>query len=105
AIVTDIPGTTRDTITESIGLDGVPVVLTDTAGLRVAGDEIKSIGVDRTKREASDSYLLMVVIDGSEPLTEEDRGVLSEVTGRRHIIAVNKSDLPTFNLNRIENAF
>ncbi len=105
AIVTDIPGTTRDTITESIGLDGVPVVLTDTAGLRVAGDEIESIGVDRTKREAADSDLLIVVIDGSEPLTEEDRGVLSEVTGRRHIIAVNKSDLPTFNLNRIENAF
>ena len=95
AIVTDIPGTTRDTITESIGLDGVPLVLTDTAGLRASSDEIESIGVDRTKREAADSDLLLVVIDGSELLTAEDRAVLAEVGDRRHVIALNKSDLPT----------
>ena len=102
AIVTDIPGTTRDTITESIGIDGVPLVLTDTAGLRPASDQIESIGVDRTKREAADSDLLVVVVDGSEPLTDEDRNVLSEVAGRRHIIAVNKSDLPTFSETTID---
>jgi len=102
AIVTDIPGTTRDTISESIGLDGVPLVLTDTAGLRTAGDQIESIGVDRTKREAADSDLLIVVIDGSEPLSDEDHSVLSEVAGRRHIIAVNKRDLPTFSETRID---
>ncbi len=78
-------------------------MLTDTAGLRVAGDQIESIGVDRTKREAADSDLLIVVIDGSEPLTEEDRTVLSEVAGRRHIVALNKSDLPTFNYARMDN--
>src|SRR5205807_3541550 len=77
-------------------------VLTDTAGLRTAGDQIESIGVDRTKREAADSDLLIVVIDGSEPLSDEDHSVLSEVAGRRHIIAVNKRDLPTFSETRID---
>jgi tRNA modification GTPase len=103
AIVTDIPGTTRDTISESIGLNGIPLVLTDTAGLRASSDQIETIGVDRTKREAADSDLLIVVIDGSESLTEEDRNVLSEASGRRHIIALNKSDLPTFSIPRISN--
>ena len=103
AIVTDIPGTTRDTISEAIGLDGIPLVLTDTAGLRASNDQIEAIGVDRTKREAADSDLLIVVIDGSEQLTDEDRTVLSEVGGRRHLIAVNKSDLPNFSLTRINN--
>jgi len=105
AIVTDIPGTTRDTITESIGLDGVPLVLTDTAGLRASSNEIESIGVDRTKREAADSDLLIVVIDGSELLTAEDRAVLAEVGDRRHVIALNKSDLPTFATRTPEASF
>jgi tRNA modification GTPase len=96
AIVTNIPGTTRDTITEFISLNGVPVVLTDTAGLRTSHDHIEAIGVDRTKREAADSDLLIVVVDGSLSITEDDRKVAIEVAGRRHIIAVNKSDLPTF---------
>jgi tRNA modification GTPase len=94
AIVTDLPGTTRDTITEYLNLNGVPIVLTDTAGIRSAGDQIEAIGVDRTKREAADSDLLIVVLDGSEPLNDEDQKVLNEVTGRRHLIAINKSDLP-----------
>lgn len=102
AIVTDIPGTTRDTITESIGLSGVPVVLTDTAGLRVSNDQIESIGVDRAKREAADSDLLIIVIDGSSSLTEEDRAVLAETASQRHVIALNKSDLPTFSLARMK---
>jgi len=101
AIVTDIPGTTRDAITESIGIDGVPLIVTDTAGLRVSTDEIEAIGVDRTRREAADSDLLIVVIDGSESLTEEDREVLSEAADRRYIIALNKSDLGGFSAARI----
>src|SRR5262249_21239093 len=96
AIVTSIPGTTRDTISESIVLGGVPVLLTDTAGLRTSGDEIESIGIDRTKREAADSDLVIVVMDGSQPLSAEDRRVLTEVSNQRHLVAVNKSDLPTF---------
>lgn len=101
AIVTDIPGTTRDSITESMGVDGVPLIVTDTAGLRVSTDQIEAIGVDRTRREAADSDLLIVVIDGSESLTEEDRQVLSEAVNRRYIIALNKSDLGGFSATRI----
>lgn len=96
AIVHDVPGTTRDTITESIGIDGIPIAITDTAGLRIASDQVEMIGVDRTKREAADSDLLIVVIDGSEPLTNEDRNALLEAVNLPHIIALNKSDLPTF---------
>lgn len=102
AIVTDLPGTTRDTITEPIGLDGVPILLTDTAGLRSSSDPIESMGVDRTKREAADSDLLIIVIDGSEPLSHEDHDVLSETRSTRQVIALNKSDLPTFSVSRLE---
>ena len=101
AIVTEIPGTTRDAITESIGIDGVPILITDTAGLRVSTDRIEVIGVDRTKREAADSDLLIIVIDGSQPLTEEDRAALVETANRRRVIALNKSDLSTFSDQRL----
>ena len=96
AIVTQIPGTTRDTLTESIGVDGVPVLLIDTAGIRSSSDEIELIGVARARREAADADLLIVVVDGSESLRDEDRFVLAEVSSVRHIVALNKSDLPTF---------
>ena len=96
AIVTGIPGTTRDTLTESIGVDGVPVQLIDTAGIRSSSDEIELIGVARARREAADADLLIVVVDGSESLRDEDRLVLAEVADVRHIVALNKSDLPTF---------
>jgi tRNA modification GTPase len=77
-------------------MDGVPLLLTDTAGLRSSSDDIESIGVERTRREAADSDLLIVVIDGSEPFSEGDQNVLNEIADRRYIIALNKSDLPTF---------
>ena len=103
AIVTAIPGTTRDTLSESIGVDGVPVLLIDTAGIRSSSDEIESIGVERARREAADADLLIVVIDGSETLRDEDRFVLAEVSHGRHIVAVNKSDLPTFSITSLDN--
>ena len=102
AIVTEIPGTTRDVITESIALKGVPVLLIDTAGIRASTDEIESIGVDRTRREAADADLLVVVIDGSLPLCDEDRAVLEEAENNLHIIAVNKSDLSSFSSERLD---
>ena len=102
AIVTEIPGTTRDTITEAMGLDGVPLVLIDTAGIRPSVDEIESIGVERTRRAAADADLLVVVIDGSEALRHEDQTVLSEVANARHIVALNKSDLPTFSMSHFK---
>ena len=102
AIVTEIPGTTRDTLTEAVGIDGVPVLLTDTAGIRSSSDEIESMGVERTRRVAADADLLIVVVDGSESLHEEDEVVLAEVRSARHIVALNKSDLPTFSSTRLE---
>jgi tRNA modification GTPase len=100
AIVTEIPGTTRDTITESIGIAGVPVQLTDTAGLRAAENRIESIGVDRTKRAAADSDLLVIVIDGAEEIDLQDRAAISEAANTHYIIAVNKADLPSFSAAR-----
>ncbi|HEY5837963.1 MAG TPA: tRNA uridine-5-carboxymethylaminomethyl(34) synthesis GTPase MnmE [Pyrinomonadaceae bacterium] len=96
AIVTPIPGTTRDTISEPIGLDGVPVTLVDTAGIRVTTEQIESIGVDRTRRVAADADLLIVVIDGSRRTNEEDEAVLEQAASKTHVIALNKSDLPSF---------
>lgn len=101
AIVTDVPGTTRDTITESVGLDGVPLILIDTAGIRTSADEIESIGVERTRRAAADADLIIVVIDGSENLLAEDQNVLAEVGEAKHLIALNKSDLASFSSARL----
>lgn len=93
AIVTDIPGTTRDTLGEVINIGDVPVLISDTAGIRVSDDKVERLGVERTRRAIVDADLLVVVIDGSEPLTQEDREIVAEAAESRHVIAVNKSDL------------
>lgn len=98
SIVTELPGTTRDTVTESLSIDGVPVVLTDTAGVHDATDRIESLGVERTRQAMAEADLLVVVIDGSEELREEDINVLSQAKSGRHIVAVNKSDVPSFEI-------
>ena len=102
AIVTEIPGTTRDTLTEPIGIHGVPVLLIDTAGIRESIDKIEAIGVERTKREAADADILIVVVDGSARLQDEDRDVLSEAENQLHLVALNKSDLESFSASRAE---
>ncbi|HEY5883487.1 MAG TPA: tRNA uridine-5-carboxymethylaminomethyl(34) synthesis GTPase MnmE [Pyrinomonadaceae bacterium] len=94
AIVTELPGTTRDSLSESIALDGIPITLTDTAGIRKAGDTIEAIGVERTHRAMADADLLVVVLDGSTEVQEEDREVLERACLSKHIVAFNKSDLP-----------
>jgi tRNA modification GTPase len=94
AIVTELSGTTRDSLTESISIDGIPISLTDTAGMRKAGDRIEEIGVERTHRAMADADLLVVVIDGSTELLAEDEGVLSQAGEARHIVAINKCDRP-----------
>lgn len=94
AIVTELPGTTRDSLTESIAINGIPVTLTDTAGIREAGDRIEAIGVERTHRAMADADLLVVVIDASTEVQAEDREVLERARDSRHIVALNKSDLP-----------
>ena len=96
AIVTDIPGTTRDTLTEAIDLDGIPVILTDTAGLRETSDGIETLGIERTHRAMSDSDLVLVVLDGSAEVGPPDDDLLEQTSSGRRLVVMNKSDLPTF---------
>ena len=96
AIVTDIPGTTRDTLSEAIDLGGVPVILTDTAGVRQTTDGIETLGIERTHRALSDADLVLVVIDGSDEVGPADRDLLSQTAESRRIVVMNKSDLPSF---------
>jgi tRNA modification GTPase len=96
AIVTAIPGTTRDTISEQLSIDGIPVLLTDTAGIRVAGDHIEIMGIERTQRTMSDADLLLVVLDGTTELHEDDLSLLAQATEARSVIVVNKSDADGF---------
>lgn len=92
-IVTPIPGTTRDVIEESINLDGLPVVLWDTAGIRDATDEVERIGVNLSRQHLEKSEAVVVVLDGSMLLTDEDKIFLSSTTQKTGLIAVNKIDL------------
>ncbi|HEX3282634.1 MAG TPA: tRNA uridine-5-carboxymethylaminomethyl(34) synthesis GTPase MnmE [Pyrinomonadaceae bacterium] len=101
AIVTDIAGTTRDSLTEAISLQGIPVSLTDTAGFREAGDEIEAIGIERTRRAMADADLRVLVIDGSCSLQEEDREILKAAGEDPFVVAINKTDLPQ--VTRLDN--
>ncbi|NCB62457.1 MAG: tRNA uridine-5-carboxymethylaminomethyl(34) synthesis GTPase MnmE [Clostridia bacterium] len=95
AIVTPIPGTTRDTVEETVRLGGVRLRLIDTAGLRETGDEVERLGVQRSRAAAERSELALLVVDGSQPLTDEDREAAELAWGApRLIIVENKSDLP-----------
>jgi tRNA modification GTPase len=96
AIVTAVPGTTRDSLSEMVNLQGVPVLLTDTAGVRDSTDEVESLGVERTRRSIADADLVLIVLDGSQPLTLEDSNIFNEVAEISCIIALNKSDLDSF---------
>lgn len=94
AIVTEIPGTTRDVIEEYISLDGIPVRLTDTAGIRETMDLVESIGVERSRQSIEEADLIILVLDLSRHLTEEDHELIEATEGRRRIILLNKEDLP-----------
>ncbi|MCC7375481.1 MAG: tRNA uridine-5-carboxymethylaminomethyl(34) synthesis GTPase MnmE [Verrucomicrobiales bacterium] len=94
AIVSPVPGTTRDTIEETANIRGYPVVFVDTAGLREATDHIEQEGIRRTRAAAGDADLLLHVLDQSQPLTDLDRSYLEEFNGRPRLLVGNKSDLP-----------
>lgn len=93
AIVTEIPGTTRDTLTEWIEINGFPILLTDTAGLRESEDKIERIGQDRAKQEIENSDLVLFMIDGSEGITAEDKTIYSSINDKPTLVAANKIDL------------
>ena len=101
AIVTDIPGTTRDTLSEAIDLEGIPLILTDTAGLRETTDGIETLGIERTRRAMSDSDLVLVVLDGSTGVGPSDRELIDQTENTRRLVVMNKSDLPGFNVRPI----
>ncbi|MBS1794614.1 MAG: tRNA uridine-5-carboxymethylaminomethyl(34) synthesis GTPase MnmE [Acidobacteria bacterium] len=93
AIVTEIAGTTRDQLHEKLVIDNIPVSLIDTAGLRETSDTVESIGVERARRAMADADLVVVLLDGSQPLTIEDREILDSTADLNRLIAVNKTDL------------
>ena len=94
AIVSQYAGTTRDVIEEQLLLDGVPLVLADTAGIRSTDDFVEKIGVEKSRQLLADSELVICVIDGSVGLTDEDEAILAAAEGKPCVIIVNKSDLP-----------
>ena len=94
AIVTDVPGTTRDLITERIDLDGLAATIVDTAGDRETVDVIEREGVDRGTRARAVADVVLVVLDGSEPLTGDDRRLLLETASMPRVVVANKSDRP-----------
>lgn len=93
AIVTEVAGTTRDTLEEHIYLQGISLNVVDTAGIRDTDDVVERIGVDRALRAAEDADLLICVVDGSRPLDDSDREILEMVRGRKSIVLLNKTDL------------
>ncbi|MFZ0746463.1 MAG: tRNA uridine-5-carboxymethylaminomethyl(34) synthesis GTPase MnmE [Terracidiphilus sp.] len=93
AIVTATPGTTRDLVTERISLDGIPLELVDTAGLRESFEEVEQLGIARSREALADAALVLVVLDSTQPLNEEERNLLAALEGRSAIVAINKSDL------------
>ena len=95
AIVTDVPGTTRDVVEEWITLRGVPVCLVDTAGIRETDDTVEKIGVSRARRYLDRADIILAVIDGSRPLTDEDKDILQSAADKNVIIVLNKTDLPS----------
>ena len=94
AIVSPIPGTTRDTIEETANIRGLPVVFIDTAGLRDARDEIEQEGIRRSRESLARAEFILHVLDASEPLTSADENYFAEFAGKKRILVRNKIDLP-----------
>jgi tRNA modification GTPase len=94
AIVSPIPGTTRDTIEETANVRGLPVIFVDTAGLREAGDEIEVEGIRRSRESLARAEFILHVLDASEPFTPADENYLREFSGKKRILVRNKIDLP-----------
>ncbi|WP_461244795.1 tRNA uridine-5-carboxymethylaminomethyl(34) synthesis GTPase MnmE [Secundilactobacillus muriivasis] len=94
AIVTDVAGTTRDVIEEYVNVGGVPLKLVDTAGIHKTDDTVEKIGVERSKKAIAAADLVVLVLNASEPLTSEDRQLLTDTADEKRIIILNKTDLP-----------
>jgi tRNA modification GTPase len=95
AIVTPIPGTTRDLIEEVLNINGIPVRLIDTAGLRKAIDPIEQEGVKRAKERVAESDFILLMVDGSRPIDIDDLEIFEEAKGKKKVVVMNKRDLPS----------
>ena len=95
AIVTNIAGTTRDTLEETIRLNGISLQLIDTAGIRETEDIVEKIGVDKARKYAAEADLILYIVDASVPLNESDEAILEMIKDKKNIILLNKSDLYT----------
>lgn len=93
AIVTDVAGTTRDTLEEYVSVKGVPLELIDTAGIHHTDDKVEKIGVERSKKALERADLVLLLIDASKELTAEDKSLINETDSKKRIIILNKSDL------------
>jgi tRNA modification GTPase len=93
SIVTEIPGTTRDLVSETAQIQGIPVRLMDTAGIRNANDRVEQLGIDRSVEALTDADQVLFIADGSEPWTPLDEQVLRRLQGRPHLVVINKIDL------------
>ncbi len=93
AIVTATPGTTRDLVTETVALGGIPLKLIDTAGIRHSTDEAESIGIRKSYEALSEADLVLVVVDSSGPLTKDDHDLIEASRARRALVIANKCDL------------
>ncbi len=93
AIVTDIPGTTRDVIEEYINISGIPIKIIDTAGIRETDDVVEKIGVERSRAKINDADLIILILDSSNELTEEDKEIINHISNKKYMILLNKSDL------------
>ena len=102
AIVTDIAGTTRDIVEGEVNLNGVVLHLLDTAGIREVDDKVESIGVERARKSIAEAELVIVVLDGSNELTEEDKEILEITKESNRIVVYNKSDLKLNGINGIQ---
>lgn len=102
AIVTDIEGTTRDTIEEFVNIKGIPFKIIDTAGIRKADNEIEKIGIDKSKKALREADLIIAIFDVSKDLSKEDFEILNDIKNKKSIILLNKKDLNVLNVKKEE---
>ena len=103
AIVTDVPGTTRDIIEEYVNVRGIPLKLIDTAGIRETTDIVEKIGVDRSRQRLKEADLILFMLNYNEPLNEEDRIIFKMIRDMNYIVIINKTDLaPAINMEEIK---
>ncbi len=93
AIVTEVPGTTRDTIEEAISIRNIPVYLVDTAGIRETDDMVEKIGIEKSKEAFNNADFVIFILDGSTPLSQEDREIADYLKTRKSLVLINKTDL------------